>query len=103
MTTDTEKPTYNEAVENLTGFDEIAIEKKFGTDLDELRISMQLRALIFIARTRTGLTEKDAYNAAMNLTVKQLDDEFSDAPDDDVPAAPGAPLPPVGEGADSVD
>lgn len=86
--TSTPKTTYDEAVEGLSGYDEVAIEKKFGTDLDSLRLSMQLRALFFVRVKGGGSTEADAYKQAMELTVKQLGDEFPDTEAEPVPSDP---------------
>lgn len=100
MTTDT-KPTYTESVEALTGFDEIAIEKTFKHDLDSLRFSMQLRALVFVASRRNGANDKDAYEQAMSLTVKDLNGSFSPEQDEEIDE--DEPETPMGEGDSSAD
>ena len=78
MSAGTTTLTYTEQVEMLTGHDEQAIEKQFGKDLDSLRFTMQLRALVFCDKRRGGSTDKDAYKAAMDLPLKDLGDQFAD-------------------------
>lgn len=70
--------SYTEQVELLTGHDELAIEKHFGKDLDSLRFTLQLRALFMCHTKRSGATEKDAYKAAMDISLKALGDQFAD-------------------------
>lgn len=77
------KKTVTESMELLTGFDEIAIEKSFGADIDSLRVTMTLRSLVFIDKRREGLDVKAAYNAAMELTTKQVNEHFAEDDDDD--------------------
>ena len=72
MTSTTDKPSLTEKVEQLTGFDELAIEKHFAADLDSLRPTMAMRALIFIDETRAGANPADAKKKAMGLTLKQV-------------------------------
>lgn len=82
------KLTYNEHLELLTGFDEIAIEKWFGEDIDSLRFTMKCRALLFTRNTRLGQQPKDAHKAAMSLTLKQVGDAFADDEDEPLPEEP---------------
>lgn len=88
-TTTSTKKTVTESLELLNGFDEIAIEKAFGTDIDNLRATMTLRALIFIDKRREGLNVKAAYDAVMELTAKQLSEHFAD---DEVEVMPDEPV-----------
>lgn len=89
-------PTYDEAIESLTGYEEEAIVKKFGTDIDSLRTSMQLRALIFTFDVRNGDEQKAAYEHAMSLPAKAFLDHFS-SPDDVDDVMPDEPVSAVGE------
>lgn len=73
-----EKTTYTEHVEMLTGYDEQAIEAKFGADFDSLRFTMQLRALLFIEKRRNGADDKTAHKASMEIRLKALGDHFAD-------------------------
>lgn len=82
MSTTEKKLTWNEHVELLTGFDELAIEKAFGTDFDNLRESMMLRALVFIVEKRAGANDKDAYKAVMERSLKAITEHFSNEPDE---------------------
>lgn len=84
----TTKKTVTESLELMTGFDEIAVEKKFGEDIDSLRVTMSLRALVFLDHTRAGEKPQDAYDAAMGLTTKQLNEHFADDPDEVNPEEP---------------
>lgn len=67
---------------SLNGFDEIAIAKEFKADLNKLREQpfMFLRALVFVDKRRAGLKDSEAYKAAMEATVGQLNGYF-DEPD----------------------
>ena len=82
------KLTVDEHMELLTGFDEIAIEKWFGDDIDSLRFTMTLRALVFVNHTRAGLDAKKAHEAAMGLTLKQVGEHFADAEEEPMPEEP---------------
>lgn len=82
------KLTVDEHMELLTGFDEVAIEERFGKDIDSLRFTMSLRALAFTSRTRNGQPAKDAYKAVMSLTLKELGDLFADDADEPMPDEP---------------
>lgn len=70
--------SFTESVETLTGFDEQDIEKHFGNDFDSLRVTMQLRALVFVHTKRGGTDAKSAYKAAMEISLKDLGDRFAD-------------------------
>ena len=94
-TSSSEKPSFTEKVEQLTGFDELAIEKAFGKDIDGLRLTMQLRAVVFIDETRSGANTGDAKKAAMGLTIKNLRDYFGDEPEE---LDEETPVNPAGEG-----
>ncbi|HEY1178609.1 MAG TPA: hypothetical protein VGF17_20840 [Phytomonospora sp.] len=100
MTTDS-KPTYTESVEALTGFDEIAIAKKFGAQFDDLQGSMNLRALVFIEQRRAGVDEKAAYDGVMSLPLRDVKDHFSAETDNEVD--PDEPETAMGEGDSSAD
>lgn len=69
---------FSETVDTLTGFDEQDIEKQFGADFDALRLTMQLRALVFVHAKRDGADPKAAYKAAMGISLKDLGDKFAD-------------------------
>lgn len=75
--------TATETLESLTGFDEIAIEKAFGREFDDLGGRATVRALIFIQRKRAGDSDKDAKNYALEVAIGKLDDHFA-APAEEV-------------------
>lgn len=73
--------TQVEAIESLTGYDELAIKQKFGAPIGALfdeSISTARRALVFAIYSRQDNGPKDAYKAAMNLTVGDLDRVFGE-------------------------
>lgn len=81
-------PTAAEAIENLTGFDEIAIGQQFDSTIGQLwiegKLSMVRRALLMIRYKNEGAASiKDAYKQAMNLRAGDLDAQFGEDPDDD--------------------
>lgn len=69
--------TAKETLESLNGFDEIAIEKAFGKEFDDLGGRATVRALIFIQRKRAGDNDKDAKTFALSVPMGQLDDHFA--------------------------
>jgi hypothetical protein len=77
--------TQEDMVNSLTGFDEIAITKHMGldvyTDAETKPIGIA-RCLIFVAERRDGSTDVEARNTAMNMTLKDVQEYFSD--DDEV-------------------
>lgn len=62
-----EKPVVQDLVLSLTGFDEIAIEKAFSTDLETLSAQRQMRALAFILARREGKNDNAAYQHVMEM------------------------------------
>ena len=79
------KPTVRDSVGALTGFDELAIEAKFGSDFNALNATMTMRALVFVQLRREGRDDKGAYGEAMRLTLKAVNERFEkpDTPDED--------------------
>jgi hypothetical protein len=72
-----ERPSVAAVMESLNGFDEIAIEQRFG-DLSGLSGMRTVRALQFVRIRRGGLNDKDAYNTTMLLTLGELKELFAD-------------------------
>lgn len=97
MSTDTSTdpaPLYNieETMESLTGYDEIAIAKTFDMEWGELakkKPSMFTRALLFVLRRREGLTDAQAKEAALSLTIGAVNDLFDTEDDDESPVGKG--------------
>jgi hypothetical protein len=82
--------TAEEMSNSLTGFDEIAIEKHMEMDIymdAETKPVKALRSLVFIAKTREGLTAPDARQAALEMSMSQVNDFFAedDEPNPDEP------------------
>ena len=73
------RPSVEEAVGSLTGFDEIAIARSFHNDFQSLTPTMTARALYFTLQRRAGRNDADAYNDAMTATILHVNDSFSDS------------------------
>lgn len=93
----------DEVLGSLTGFDEIAIAKKFGgevLDLMETRPLTGLRALLYIQQrrelttphTKQSAVDQAAYDAVMGMTVMQVQDLIGDE-GGDLDAGEGDSLP----------
>ena len=81
-----------EMLESLTGFDEDEIETTYGADvfsLAEAGGTKYLRALLYVARRRSGLDKAPAKKAVQALSIRQVQDSFSDEPSDPEPPMPG--------------
>jgi hypothetical protein len=88
MTASTSKPTANELLEQLTGFDEQKIEARFGAEVLEVEGTKFLRSLVFGNELHQGKSEDEAWNAAQGLTVKLVRDYFASDPEDAMPDEP---------------
>lgn len=75
-----------EVQNSLNGFDEIAIEKHMGTDLVEMvnanKMSTFMRSLIFVHLRHQGLSDVDAKQGAMEVTLGDLESYFADEPEE---------------------
>lgn len=83
--------TASEFFESLTGFDEIAIAKAFGRNVVTLSSEDQMgfaRSLVFVAQRRGGMNDRDAYQAAMGMTLKEVNAYFAEEEDEAVPDDP---------------
>lgn len=64
----------------LNGYEEIGIQKAFGTDIGTLATSGQniqvMRALVFVVARRDGLTHADAEKRAMEIPFAELLEMF---------------------------
>lgn len=72
--------TPEEMFESFTGFDEIAVAKAFDADVTALRKKPLtfMRALVFVDQRRAGLNDQEAHHAALSLTLRQVDDYFTE-------------------------
>ena len=79
---------------SLTGFDEIAVAKAFGTDIADLRETPMrfLRALAFVHQRRCGLKDAEAYKAAMSMTIQEAGEYFADDEDEAADIDPDDPM-----------
>jgi hypothetical protein len=87
-------------IKSLTGYDEIAIAKSFGADVEALTPGRATRALLFVRHRRSGMKDPEAYAAATAATRGELEELFTpadvladeaDAPGED--SSPGGPTP----------
>lgn len=89
-----QKPSPTEVMETLTGYDELAIEKAFGAEIEALidRGSglRYLRALAFVQELHKGAKHDEAKRTAMELTSKALGERFREPDPDDDPDLPGS-------------
>lgn len=71
--------TFNEMLESLTGYEEIAIREAFGHEITELldtSYTTAARALVLVDAARKGQAAKDAKQTALSMTIKQVNDFF---------------------------
>lgn len=89
-----QKPTAAEVIDTLTGYDELAIEKAFGADVETLardgKWLRYLRAVAFGQELHKGATAADAYKTVLTLTQGELGDRFRDEDPDEDPDLPGS-------------
>lgn len=89
--------TPDEMVHSLNGYDEIAIGKHFDAEIMALkkRPLTFLRALVFIDQRRKGLTDPEAKDAALLLTLSEVHDYFAE---DEAEPNPEEPVTEEGKG-----
>lgn len=96
---------FKDMLDTLTGWDEVAIAKRFdGFDpvLQGGTAPMRaMRTLVFVQERREGHKDPEAYETAMGLTMRQLQDYFPEDPDDEID--PDAPETELGNGDSSDD
>jgi hypothetical protein len=81
----TQSKSIEEAMESLTGWDEIAIEKAFGEDITSLLVgkpTMSMRALVFVDKRREGMKDGEAKSFAMEMKLQDAQAWFED--DDEI-------------------
>jgi len=61
---------------SVTGYDEIAIAKCFGADLEDLSSQKQMRALAFVMNRRGGMSDADAKEAMLQASQRDVLDMF---------------------------
>lgn len=82
--------TVEEAVKSLNGFDEIAIEQKYGLELEALQEKplKLMRALAFIIFRREGQDDAEALESSQTLTLGSLEEFFATDEDEVDPEEP---------------
>jgi hypothetical protein len=89
--------TAEEMFESLTGFDEIAIHTAFGAEIFALmdtKPTTATRALVFVAKRREGMSDYEAKNAVLGMSLKEVTAYF----EDDEEVTPDEPVTASGEG-----
>lgn len=85
------KPTVDEVVDSLTGYDELAIEERFGSDINTLlnvNPVKGMRALAFVVIKRQNETADvknpagKAFEQIMKSPMTAINDHFGDEPDE---------------------
>jgi hypothetical protein len=85
------RPTSEEMLGSLTGYDEEAIAAAFGMELLTMldgRETTYSRALIFAHRRRDGASDSDALQYAKGLPLRDLGTYFEPEPEDVFPDEP---------------
>ena len=96
-----EKPTAEETLNSLTGYDEIAVSKAFGSeilDLADKRQTAFTRALVFVLMRRAGSRDRDAFETVMHMGLGDVQAHFREEeldPDDPETPAGEGPRPPA--------
>jgi len=75
-------PVIRQLVRSMNGYEEIAIAKAFKQPFEDLAGMMALRSLIFMTERRSvpttpgahQISDRDAYQAAMMLTVAEVEE-----------------------------
>jgi hypothetical protein len=88
MTTETAaESTLNDLAESLNGWEELAVVKAFGFQIDDFENqgTQGIRALAFVEFKREGQKDTAAYKAAMDLTLRELIDRYPEMAEDETP------------------
>lgn len=83
--------TVSEAMNSVTGFDELAVEKHFGFDLYQIadeKPLMSVRSMIFVDLRHQGVADKEAHEKALSMTLGEVEAYFEDEPEDAMPDDP---------------
>lgn len=91
MTSSEDKITAEEMMESLTGFDEVAIAKHWAAevlDLAEHKPTTFTRSLVFVLMRRGGMSDHEAKEAVMNMTLKEVQGHFTEEEEEPVPDDP---------------
>lgn len=90
--------TAEDFFKSITGYDEMAIQKAFGTPFPALRDDQFrfLRALVFVDLRRSGKKDGEAYAEVMGLGIGAVDAWF---PDEEPEVFPEEPVTDQGKAA----
>lgn len=86
-----QKVTADEFLESMNGFDEIAIEQRFGDDvlnLAQKQPTRFTRALVFVLLRRDGKSDAEAYQSVMEMGLGAVQNYFADEEDEVMPEEP---------------
>lgn len=101
-----DKLSFSDMVGSLTGYEEVAIEERFGEPVGRLMraaLTKAGRALIFIEEQRKGAKPADAYKTAMGMRLTDVNDCFFDEDEDEDDVDPDNPDSELGKGASPSD
>lgn len=92
--------TFEEMADSLTGYEEIAIEQQFGTDLQGLaeKGTTLMRSFVFVLLKREGKKDPEAKAEVMNMSLRQIRGYFEDEVEE---VMPDQPFQPAGKAAQS--
>lgn len=76
MSNEDMKQSAQDVVLSLTGYDEIAIEKAFGMDLESLPAQKSMRALAFVLFRRKGQTDAEAKESVLQASQQAVMEMF---------------------------
>jgi hypothetical protein len=76
MTTEDTKLDMEALSRSLTGFDEIAIQQRFGADFTALPGTLTARSLLFVHHRRGGMSDADAWTTVMGMSIDDVEAEY---------------------------
>lgn len=87
----TTQATFNEMLDSLTGYEELAIQSGFDADINTLintHATFAVRACIAVDLARQGSTAAEAKKAAMSLTLTEVNAYFREDVEEPFPEEP---------------
>lgn len=102
----TTQHSITELVSSLTGYEDQAIEDRFGRTIAQLLDANAIkacRALLFVEAKRRGVRDGDAYKQVMGMTISEVDSSFKDEAEDADDLNPDEPYTEQGKGDSTSD
>ena len=75
------KPKLRDVIRSFNGFEEQAVERAFGTQVEDLSSTFLGRAALFVLKRRESGDDTDSYRAAMMASLSDIDDMFAASDD----------------------